>query len=138
MISTLQRQFARVFEMLLFHHLDDNDEVAVKAYRLFVRPHSSLLPPRAPLTNVRLCFLSHNRSKNDCTGSTTFVPSISSPSERQALRGPRTDPSPITLHPSPQELLSQMKPSERKVKLEETYESLVSDYLRILDRANLS
>ena len=38
---------------------------------------------------------------------------------------------------TPQELLSQMKPSERKVKLEETYESLTSDYSRILDRAAL-
>ncbi|KAL7416218.1 acyl-CoA N-acyltransferase [Mrakia frigida] len=74
------RQFSRLLEMLLLQYLDEDDKVAVKGYRLYVKERL-----------YRFNF----------------------------------------------EILSQLKPKERKEKLEETFKAVKEDYERILERARL-
>lgn len=141
-----QRQFSRLLEMLLLQYLDEDDKVAVKGYRLYVRtlfasrrldalssPLVQTLTPPSPS-------LSHShRSRKDSTASTSFVhhPSLHLVHVSKRTEDSTADPLLFARRSASQEILSQLKPKERKEKLEETFKAVKEDYERILERARL-
>lgn len=115
--------------MMMLSRLKEDDQVALRAYRLFVRR----LPP--PLLSVLVRTL------------TSHDYLLSSPLHQVKERLYRFNyVRPALSHPalgvsSPdwprfeQEILSQLEKHERIEKLEETFQAVKADYRRILDRA---